>query len=290
MPSPLSREDVIAVVAGRYPGFFATLSVEAPPSLALAAYVMEGLDGVDIACAERYCGFLAYLVERAAASEAPLDRMRALGLVLGDEEGYRGDTEDYDHPRNSSVSQVMGRRRGLPITLSVLYLSVAEHLGWPLVGIDFPGRFLVRYAQGDELLVADPFDGGRLLTFEACVELAQPFLGRLPQAHLRTQVRVRLDGLCGPRRIAQRMLGNLAGSFERRDDDDGLRNVLEKLLLLDTGPLGPWRSLGEVYARGGEAPLALACLHRYLDHAVQVEDRAAVHAIIARLERQAGEA
>lgn len=88
----------------------------------------------------------------------------ALARVLGEDAGFRGDTEDYGHPRNSQLTSVIARRAGLPIVLSSIYTIVGRHAGFDMAGVGMPGHFIVRV--GDTLL--DPFDGGSVRTQAQC--------------------------------------------------------------------------------------------------------------------------
>ena len=81
----------------------------------------------------------------------------ALGEVVFGELGFSGDRENYYDPRNSYLNEVMDRRLGIPITLCVIYLDVAERLDLPVVGVGFPGHFLVKWRVGDGNVVIDPF-------------------------------------------------------------------------------------------------------------------------------------
>ena len=132
----------------------------------------------------------------AAAAGDPAAEASALAEVLGERHGFAGDREDYDAPRNSFLDVVLERRRGLPILLSVLWLSVAGRTGVELVGVGLPGHFVVAHVGAGPPLVLDPFDGGRPMP-------------------------VPRPGCCRSRRRTTsrlRMLGNLALAYERRGD------------------------------------------------------------------------
>jgi regulator of sirC expression with transglutaminase-like and TPR domain len=90
------------------------------------------------------------------------ERVEALRHVLVEKHGLRGNRGDYFHPANSLLGQVLGTRRGLPITLSVIWLDVAGQLGWPLQPLGLPAHFMVAYreARTGEEIVVDPFDEG----------------------------------------------------------------------------------------------------------------------------------
>ena len=85
--------------------------------------------------------------------------------ALFEEEGFRGNRMEYYDPRNSFLNNVIDRRMGIPITLSIVYLEVGWRLGIPLHGVNFPGHFLVRYAGEAVQLLVDPFQSG-MVRFE----------------------------------------------------------------------------------------------------------------------------
>ena len=88
------------------------------------------------------------------------DIIQALNTVLFEEEGLSGNQTDYHDPRNSFLNEVLDRKLGIPITLSLVYIEVGNRLGVPLVGVGFPGHFVVKYAGPDGETVLDPFQAG----------------------------------------------------------------------------------------------------------------------------------
>jgi regulator of sirC expression with transglutaminase-like and TPR domain len=130
----------------------------------------------------------------------PSDSIAALNQVLFDEEGFRGNAEDYYDPRNSFLNDVLDRKLGIPITLAVIYMEVARRVGLPLVGVGMPGHFLLKHydIEGREILV-DPFNRGGVLTAMDCQRrLDQIYGGQMPlqpeflMAVSRRQVLVRM--------------------------------------------------------------------------------------------------
>jgi regulator of sirC expression with transglutaminase-like and TPR domain len=115
---------------------------------------------------EPYLQRLDELAERAhdrlAQENAPLIVMQELSRVLFEEESFRGNASDYYDPKNSFLNDVLDRRTGIPLTLSIVFLEVGWRLGLPLEGVNFPGHFLVRY-DGEALrLLADPYQDGAI--------------------------------------------------------------------------------------------------------------------------------
>lgn len=142
-----------------------------------------------------------------AARGDPLAGARAIATVL-EREGFVGDQDTYEDPRNSFLDRVLERRRGLPITLSVLMVHLGRHAGVPLHGIGFPGHFLVGLPVPDaDPVVLDPFRGGQVLEGRVLEELLTRTLGR-GREHRKTHWREHLSPASG-RDVVVRMLRNL---------------------------------------------------------------------------------
>ncbi|MBP2229871.1 regulator of sirC expression with transglutaminase-like and TPR domain [Azospirillum agricola] len=109
------------------------------------------------------------IVEDMAAQDAPdgdsLDsRIERLRRVIGERHGYSGDHDTYDDLQNANLLRVIDRRRGLPVALGILYMHAARSQGWSMVGLNFPGHFLVRIDQGPARAIVDPFNDGQIRT------------------------------------------------------------------------------------------------------------------------------
>ena len=89
-------------------------------------------------------------------------RARALNEIILLKYGYSGDERTYDDVQNANLMRVIDRRKGLPVALGILYLHAARAQGWDMVGLAFPGHFLVRLAEGGERLILDPFHRGQI--------------------------------------------------------------------------------------------------------------------------------
>ena len=135
---------------------------------------------------DAYCGKvedLAAKVKRLVPDTGnPAECIAALNRALFEEEGFRGNAEDYYDPRNSFLNDVLDRKLGIPITLAVVYMKVARRVGFPLVGVGMPGHFLLKHydVEGHEILI-DPFNRGRILTAQDCQRaLDQIYDGKMP--------------------------------------------------------------------------------------------------------------
>lgn len=172
---------------------------------------------------------IAATVEKAIATQpdSSIDRALVISDVLFARMGFRGNAEDYYDPRNSFLSQVLERRLGIPISLSVLFLEIARRVGVIAQGVNFPGHFLVRIAADDSWRFLDPFTAGRLLSTADLEALLRQSAG--PGAALEPS----LLSAATKRQIVSRMLVNLAGIYGKRGDLPRSLAVLERLSVLD---------------------------------------------------------
>lgn len=166
------------------------------PGLAIAPYLAT-LDAI----AARVQSRLPHVAETR-------DVISALNSVLFDEEGFRGNRDDYYDPRNSFLNHVLERKTGIPITLALLYMEVARRIGFPLFGVGMPGHFLLKhYDQDGRETFIDAFNSGRIMTADDCQQrLNEIYAGQLAlQPHFLMSVT--------RRQILTRMLNNLKGIY-----------------------------------------------------------------------------
>ncbi|HWE57333.1 MAG TPA: transglutaminase-like domain-containing protein [Acidimicrobiales bacterium] len=156
------------------------------------------------------------------------DSVSAVSELLFVTEELEGDTSSYDDPLNSYLDQVLERRRGIPITLSVVLMEVARRRGVQLEAVGMPGHFLVRDPSDPDHLI-DCFSGGRRLTRGECEGLLKAMAG--PDAALTDA----MLSTTGPLAILTRMLANLDGSFARREDRKSMAWVCDLRLALPAG-------------------------------------------------------
>jgi regulator of sirC expression with transglutaminase-like and TPR domain len=201
----------------------------------------------------------------------------AIRTVLFDEEKFRGNDEDYYDPRNSFLNEVLDRRLGIPITLSILYIEVARRAGLPLQGVAFPGHFLAKYApQGGPEVFVDAYNGGEVLSADECIARFQAV------SHGRPIEPRHLAGV-GPRQILARMLHNLKRIYLERSDDIRLWWVVDRLLMLDPSQPEELRDRGLISARLGNSAAAARDLAAFLDAAPDSPDSSQVREILANV-------
>lgn len=218
----------------------------------------------------------------------PLAQMMRLSHRLFDELAFRGNTENYYDARNSFLSDVIDRRIGIPITLSVIYIEVARRIGIKLFGVGMPGHFLVKYSlpssskEDQQEIFIDPFHGGRMLTEDRCREMiAEMYNGamKFQPAFLHAVTK---------KQILTRMLQNLKGIYTRAMDHHKTLSVIERLLLITPDSATEIRDRGLVCSAMGRYAQARVDLEEYLRRETLAEDAGEMKKRISQLrQRQA---
>jgi len=195
------------------------------------------------------------------ADDDPFDRIRRLNDYVFEELGFTGNQADYYDPRNSYLNEVFDRKLGIPISLGVVQLDIAQRTGLPLKGISFPGHFLVSLPVDGGLLVLDPYSKGRSLDVGELKRRAQPHVGN---NELRDE---QLSSLLSPasnRAILTRMLRNLKALYTEANDYDRALRCTDRLLTLDSDQPHELRDRGLLYLRVGHARAGRDDLRKYL--------------------------
>lgn len=198
----------------------------------------------------------------ATGDTSTLGCVTALNGYLFGEQGFVGNEDKFEDPRNSCLNEVIERRTGIPITLSLVYMEVAQRAGLHVDGVNFPGHFLVRCPQtgretGDGLII-DPFHGGVLLSEQDCRVLLQRHVGSevaFDKALLTPATRTQ---------ILIRMLLNLKRIYVRMRSFPQARIVTELLLALSPSALSELRDRGLLAYHLNDLTGALRDLQAYL--------------------------
>jgi regulator of sirC expression with transglutaminase-like and TPR domain len=219
----------------------------------------EELGGIDVT---RYLDYLrecAAAVARAAppGNGDPHALRDAMAQELFERRGFRGAEGDYYDPRNSYLNEVIERRRGIPITLSIVYLAVGQRLGLPVAGISAPGHFLVRCGS----VIVDPFEGGRIWDRDAFEDHLRQLGADDPATHA-----ARLLGRPPhAREILCRVLANLKSKYLRRGELPRALAVVDRLVRLDPGAAHWLRERAALYQHLDCPRAAAEDLERYLE-------------------------
>lgn len=204
---------------------------------------------------ERYLGDIERLAlrlrSRTPQTASPEERVAALNEFLFGEVGLRGNTEAYYDPRNSYLNEVMDRKIGIPITLSVLYMAVGRRVGLPVEGVSFPGHFLVRLRLRTGMLVLDPFAGGAA---QSAADLRERLQRVIPAGALENVpvAELPLEQFLEPatnRQIVARVLRNLKAIYRDADKPQQQLDVLNRMLVVAPESSAELRDRGIVYQR-----------------------------------------
>lgn len=250
----------------------AALDAEAIP-LDRAALVMalEEYPELDIpAYLKRIDGLAARAEVLIGIDRSPVNVIEGINEALFIQEGLRGNSDDYYDPRNSYLNQVLDRKLGIPISLSLLYMEVAKRIGFSIQGIGFPGHFLVKHAAGKKEIIVDPFNLGRILTWNDCQEL----LDKIYKESV--TMNASLLQPMEKRTILTRMLFNLKSIYTQKEQYFKALSVIDKILMLNPGTPSELRDRGLIYMQTSLFAEALADLESYLAQTVVPDDGSSI--------------
>jgi regulator of sirC expression with transglutaminase-like and TPR domain len=249
----------------------------------------DAYPGLDV---DGYVGEVERFAKRLRARFAPdtlvEDRIIALNEFLFDDLGFGGNTDDYYDPRNSYLNEVIDRRTGIPITLSVLYMEIGRRIGLPFEGVSFPGHFLVRLPLRGGTLVLDPFSGG---VPQPEAELRERLKRVIPREALGgvAVAELPLDQFLEPasnRQILARLLRNLKGVYREKDQPERLLAVLNRMIVVAPESAAELRDRGLVYQRLECWRPALQDLAEYLRREPDAADQDEMRAKLVDLTRR----
>jgi regulator of sirC expression with transglutaminase-like and TPR domain len=265
------RQILNGAIPESYTGDLATAALE------IAEVQYPGLDpGPWI---ERLDAFGREAARRAADRHDAAERLSAVVDYVFGELGFQGNDGSYYDPRNSCLHEVIDRRQGIPITLSVLFMEIGRRAGLAVYGVGLPSHFVAEFESGDFQCYIDCFHSGRLMTASDCYELVQARAGiteRNPEMLRRATLK----------QILYRMLANLRGIYVNGADWKRSLAVVDLMLLAEPGDSAGWRLRGGVQLGAGNRKAAIADLERYLEMEPQAADRQEVEERIRLIKRK----
>ncbi len=270
LPQQRARTALVALIEGN----------EADIDLARAALLIanEEYPELDV---EHYMAQLDLLAERVRAllclspSDNPpqdlskqevIDMLVAINAVLFDQEHFSGAEKDYYNPCNSFLNDVLERRKGIPITLSLLYMEVGKRLGVQIDGIGLPLHFVVRCRLPDGDIYIDPFEGGRMLSEQDCRELVRRMLRGKASFNPRWLEPV------SKKQFLIRMLTNLKHIYVYKGDYTRALSICDRILLLVPQAATERRDRGIIHLHLKHHARALRDLKAYVELAPEAED------------------
>ncbi|MBW4584250.1 SirB1 family protein [Aetokthonos hydrillicola Thurmond2011] len=215
--------------------------------------------------------------ERLPYPRYPLRVIQAINQYLYDDLGFAGNRKDFYDPRNSFFNEVIDRRVGIPITLSLVYLEIARRIDFPMVGVGMPGHFLIRPDLPEMELFVDPFNSGEVMFAQDCQE-------RLSQIYHRpVPLQPEFVATVTPRQFLLRMLTNLKATYLRLHEFEKALAAVDRILLLFPGIPFELRDRGLLCYHLGLFSQAADDLQNYLDKAPNAFDAHEIRRLLAQI-------
>jgi regulator of sirC expression with transglutaminase-like and TPR domain len=207
----------------------------------------------------------------------PLKMVQEINQYLFVEQGFIGNDRDYYDPRNSFINNVLERRLGIPLSLSMIYMAIGDRLKFPIEGISFPGHFIVRPQHPDIEIFIDPYNKGEILFPEDCAaKLAQLYGYEVPLQKEYLQP-------VGVRRILDRLLTNLKLIYLRRHEPTKALAAIERSLMLNPDVPTQWRDRGLICYQLDRHTEARIDLENYLQNVPYAEDSQIIKQLIVEI-------
>jgi len=245
-------------------------------SLDSAALQIAALDhaGLDLSA---YVDLLGEITERLVVlggdAENAVARAKILARVIGTEFGFVGDRQSYDDLDNADLIRVIDRRRGLPVSLTILYVAAARRLGWAADALNTPGHVVARIGSETEPVLIDPFDGGAMLDAEQFAALLRAVLGR--DATPRPEHLTAMSN----RSVLVRLLMNQASRAERGGNLDRALTLYQRMTVIAPSNAHAWWEHARLQLNTGDVEAARSSLSAMLE--VTREPELRMHACAA---------
>jgi regulator of sirC expression with transglutaminase-like and TPR domain len=208
------------------------------------------------------------------------DIIGEINWVLFEEEGLRGNEADYYDPRNSYLNEVLDRRLGIPISLSILYRSVANQLGLSIAGVSLPLHFMLRIEGDGQTWFVDPFHAGAVYDRAACERKLAEI------AHRPVTLTDSETAPCSIEAVVTRMLRNLKAIYANSGNLAALLPVQRRLAAVSRHDAIELRDLGLLCTRTDRFGEAIDALQAYLDAAPRADDVQDISSLLASVRRK----
>jgi regulator of sirC expression with transglutaminase-like and TPR domain len=224
---------------------------------------------------------MAYKVEKyLPETKYPLRVIQSINRYLYEDLEFKGNSWDYYDPRNSFLNEVIDRRTGIPITLSLVYLEIAKRINFSMVGIGMPGHFLIRPEFEDVGIYVDPFHQGEVLFPEDCQ-------ARLTQVYNQSvQMQPAFFAPVTPRHFLARLLTNLKAIYLNQRQASRALTVVERILLLFPDAAIERRDRGLLCYQLGHPEGARQDLEIYLTHFPNAEDAVVIRQLLDQIDSE----
>lgn len=234
-------------------------------ALALAALDYPGRDAAPYIA---HLDEIAMAVKTGCADPEHIDaRADILAQVINQKFGYSGDQSSYNDMQNANLMQVIDRRKGLPVTLGLLYIVAARQQAWTCAGLNFPGHFLIRLELGSARRILDPFNGGVKMEIPQLRSLLKGMAGN--GAELQPDYYQPVSN----RDVLLRLLNNIKSRALQSSDFIRSADILHRMRMISPKAAHLSYEHGMVHARLGNVPEALEAIHVCLEYAEDAKMR-----------------
>ncbi|NEP15933.1 MAG: tetratricopeptide repeat protein [Leptolyngbya sp. SIO4C1] len=244
------------------------IAQEEYPHLAIDAYLSQ-LDAMAAA-----------VQARLPTERYPMKMLQVLSGYLLSTLGFAGNRQNYYDPRNSYLNEVLDRRLGIPITLSLVYLEVAKRVQFPMAGVGMPGHFLIRPLIEEMAVFVDPFNGGNILFEADCEAKFRQLYGPAARWHPDFLAPI------SPKPFLMRLLTNLKMIYLNQQAFQQVITILDRLLLLYPDSAYDYRDRGLIHYHLKQYAAAKQDLRQYLRVAPQHVETAQIHALLEQIEAE----
>lgn len=238
------------------------IAQEEYPDLAVEAYI----NGLDTMAAD--------VLEQLPHELYPMKVLQTINRYLFEDLGFTGNRTEYYDPCNSFLNDVIDRRTGIPITLSLVYLAIAERINFPMIGVNMPGHFLIRPIVDEMEVFVDTFHQGEILFPQDCEELLIKVFDR------RVELRPEYVEPVGNRQFLGRLLTNLKVIYLNQKSFDKALDALDRILLLFPDSALETRDRGVINYRLNRYTVARQDFEHYLAIAPMAEDAQLIREIL----------
>jgi regulator of sirC expression with transglutaminase-like and TPR domain len=228
---------------------------------------------------ERLDRFADQARERVEGASGARALIAGLNQTIFDDLGFRGNREHYFDPRNSYLNEVIDRRLGIPITLTIVYIEIARRIGFEVQGVSFPAHFIARHDDESADIFIDVFNSGRVMDVAGCDQFLRELSGG------RTELRPEHLQPATARQILTRMLNNLLGIYSKADHRRALQ-IVEQLLIINPGTPAHIRDRGLLLSRLGATREAIDAFDTYLELAPDAADAELIREQLRTMKQQ----
>lgn len=249
-----------------------------------AALTLSALDheGIDLAPYHRLLDDMQErLAEISVNARTVEEQAGALRQVFHEEFGFVGDAQGYGAPVNADLIRVLDRKQGLPVSLSILYVSAARRMGWSAYALNTPGHVLVRLG-GERFILLDPFNGGLPVSGEQLAEMIRTYMGQA------ADVRPEYLAPVPNRAILVRLLRNQASRAEQAGDLDRAMAMHVRMTRIAPEFADLWSELARLQIRTGNPDGARDSLSAMLEMTRDPDRRQAIADALDRLSGTSG--